>query len=277
MQRTDWKQLSASVRTAIEARTGRVYAASTAPAGKNSAIAALLETDAGQIFVKGLRTEDPRVVAQRREAAVSPYVSPLSPELLWHTEVDGWNLLGFRAAAGRHADYTPGSADLPKVVDLMRRLALLRCPDIPQLKRAESRWADYIDHADLALLRGDNLLHTDYALDNILIDGSHAWLIDWAWPTLGAAFIDPCCLIVRLIFAGHTPAQAESCVAETAAWQDASTHAIDVFASGLATMWTEIADADPTAWKQQMAASVRSWLSHRQDSRPSSYLVHGAQ
>jgi len=110
----------------------------------------------------------------------------------------------------------------------------------------------------------DTLLHTDYAPDNILIHGSHAWLIDWAWPALGAAFIDPCCLIVRLVFAGHTPAQAESCVAGTAAWQAAPANAVDVFAGGLATMWTEIADADPAPWQQQMAASARAWLSHQQ-------------
>jgi hypothetical protein len=266
MQRTDWEHLSASVRTAIEARTGQVHTARTATAGKNSAIAALLDTRDGQVFVKGLRTDDPRALAQRREAAVSRYVSPLSPELLWHTEVDGWNLLGFRAAAGRHADYSPGSADLPKVVDVMSRLALLWCPDMPQLKRAEKRWADYIDPADLPLLHGDTLLHTDYAPDNILIDGPDAWLIDWAWPTFGAAFIDPCCLIVRLIFAGHTPAQAESCVAPTAAWHNTPAQAINVFADGLTKMWTEIADAEPNPWKHEMAASARSWQSHRQAS-----------
>jgi len=156
------------------------------------------------------------------------------------------------------------SADIVKVVDVMRRLALLWCPDMPQLKRAENRWADYVDPADLPMLRGDTLLHTDYASDNILIDGSDASLIDWAWPTFGAAFIDPSCLIVRLVLAGHTPAQAEACVAETAAWQDAPTYAVDVFARGLTTMWAEIADADPTPWKRKMAASARSWLAHRQ-------------
>src|SRR5882724_797337 len=106
MQRTEWDQLTAPVRAAIERRTGTVRTARTASAGKNSAIAALLSTARGPVFLKGLRTEDPRVASQEREAAVSPYVSPLSPELLWQTEVDGWNLLGFRAAPGQHADYS---------------------------------------------------------------------------------------------------------------------------------------------------------------------------
>lgn len=263
MQRTDWEQLSSRTREAIEAQTGPVRGATTASAGQNSAIAALLQTDAGRVFVKGLPTEHPMAAAQRREMAVSPYVTPLSPELLWHTEADGWTLLGYRAATGNHADYTPGSPDLPKVIDVMRRLALIWCPALPQLKRAEKRWAAYMTPADLNLLRGDTLLHTDYAPDNVLIDGAEARLVDWAWPTLGAAFIDPCCLIIRLISAGHTAEQAEACVSTTAAWQDAPDHSINAFAQALAGMWNQIADADPTPWKQHMATAARSWQAHR--------------
>jgi len=263
MQRTDWDHLTAPVRAAIEHRTGTVRAARTAEAGKNSAIAILLSTADGPIFVKGLRTEDPRVASQEREAAVSRYVSPLSPELLWQTEVDGWNLLGFQAAPGRHADYAPGSPDLPKVVDTMQRLALLWCPDLPQLKRAERRWAAYVEPADLPLLRGDTLLHTDYSPDNVLIHGNAARLIDWAWPTLGAGFIDPSCLIVRLVFAGHTPEQAEACVSPASAWTSTPTRAVDVFASALARMWAQIAAADPNPWKNGMAEAARVWEAHR--------------
>jgi Phosphotransferase enzyme family len=260
MLRTDWDALAADVKAAVEAHTGPVHAARTAPAGKNSAIAALLNTARGPIFLKGLRTDDPRVASQEREAVVSAYVSPLAPQLLWQTEIDGWNLLGFQAAPGRRADYTPGSDDLPKVIDAMRRLATLWCPNLPQLKRAERRWAQHIDNtADLALLGGNTLLHTDYSPDNVLIDGPAARLIDWAWPTLGASFIDPGCLVVRLIFAGHTPPQAETYVAPLPAWTNAPKRGLDVLASALATMWTQIAQADPTPWKQQMARSARSW------------------
>jgi hypothetical protein len=263
VQRTHWEQLSSPTRQAIEAHTGPVRDAVTASAGQNSAIAALLDTDAGRVFVKGLRTEHPMAAAQRREMAVNPYVSPLSPQLLWHTEADGWTLLGYQAATGQHADYTPGSPDLPKVVDVMRRLASVWCPALPQLKRAEKRWAPYMEPTDLGLLHGDNLLHTDYAPDNVLIDGDQARLIDWAWPTIGAAFIDPSCLIVRLIFAGHTAAQAEACVAAAEAWQDAPARSVDAFAAALDKMWGEIASTDPSAWKRRMAAAARAWREHR--------------
>jgi hypothetical protein len=67
----------------------------------------------------------------------------------------------------------------------------------------------YLDQP--AQLAGDTLLHTDYNPENILItpDGT-ARLIDWAWPTCGAGWIDPCCLLIRLIAAGHTAHQAET-------------------------------------------------------------------
>jgi hypothetical protein len=47
-------------------------------------------------------------------------VLQVAPRLLWHVDADGWNVLSFEHVAGRHADYSPGSPDLPKVIDAMR-------------------------------------------------------------------------------------------------------------------------------------------------------------
>jgi hypothetical protein len=261
VRRTDWEHLPGEIRAAIVRHTGPITAARTASAGRNSALAALLETPTGTVFVKGLPADHP---AQVRETVINPYVGLVSPKLLWHAQVDGWRLLGFAHAPGRHANYTPGSTDLPKVVEAMRRLGQLPCPNLPQLQRAEQRWAEHIDHVpDRALLRGERLLHTDYSPDNLLVDGPVARLIDWAWPTRGAGFIDPACLIVRLVFAGHTPAQAEATVTPVPAWHAAPARAVNVFASALATMWTQIADHDPSQWKQQMADAALAWAMFR--------------
>jgi hypothetical protein len=262
--RIDWDELDMSARVAIEAHAGPVRGARTAREGKNSHVAAFLDTAGGSVFVKGLRKDHPGVVTQHREAAVNPYVRPVSPALLWQTETADWHLLGFEHAPGRHADLTPGSPDLPKVLDTMARLAHLPCPDIPPLKQAVQRWAAYVDDpADLALLDGDTLLHTDYNPYNVLVHDRAARLIDWAWPTRGAAFIDPACLIVRLVFAGHSPAQAEATVSDLPAWKNASSRAIDVYATAITRMWTEIAHADPTPWKRQTMAAAHAWHTHR--------------
>ena len=50
-------------------------------------------------------------------------------------------LLAFDNLAGaRHADYTPGSADLPAFVQVLGRLQQIPCHSL-QVKQAEQRWA----------------------------------------------------------------------------------------------------------------------------------------
>jgi hypothetical protein len=194
VQHTDWNDLSQAVRDLVEARTGPVRAARTVPAGLNSQLAAVLDTENGPLFIKGLRTDHPGVVRQRREAMINPYVLALTPQLRWQAEGAGWNLLAFAyIPSARHADYAPGSADLPAVVQVINRLQSIRCPDLP-VKRAEQRWAAYVDDdTDLGLLAGTALLHTDFNPLNVLMTADAAWIIDWAWPTRGAAFIDRDC------------------------------------------------------------------------------------
>jgi len=266
--RIAWEHLPASVRHAVEALIGPVVSATTVGDGQNSAIATILQTRQGRVFVKGLRTDHRGVVTQQREAAINPHVRAVSPELRWRIEIAGWDLLCFHHVDGRGADYRPGSPDLPHLVAAMRRLAELPCPDLPSVyfRRAEQRWADAIsDPAAREVLAGNAILHTDYNPANILItsDG-HAEIIDWAWPTKGAAWIDPACLIPRLIACGHSPASAEDVARECPAWEDADPAAIDLFASALTRLWSEISQDQPgEQWKRALAVSAQQWHEHR--------------
>jgi hypothetical protein len=138
VQRTDWNDLSQAVRDLIEAHTGPVWAARTVPAGLNAQFAAVLDTENGPLFTKGLRTDHPGVARQGREAMINPHVLSLTPQLRWQVEGAGWNLLAFAYIPGaRHADYSPGSADLPTVVQVINRLQPIRCLDLP-VKRPSS-------------------------------------------------------------------------------------------------------------------------------------------
>ncbi len=271
MQRVHWGDLPAGVRTVIESRTGPVLEATTASEGHNSEVAAVLGTPAGRVFIKGLRTDHPRAWTQQREAMVNPYVLEVTPRLLWHVETGGWNVLGFEHVAGRYADYSPGSADLPMVVEAMRLLGQIQCPDHLPVKRSEQRWAGYVkDPSALGLLSGGSLLHTDYNPLNIIIDDA-ARMVDWAWPTRGAAWIDPACLVVRLIAAGHGPGDAEAWAARVPAWDAASERAVDTFAVASFRMWDEIARNDPQPWKARMQAGVRDWVAYRRRMRASAH------
>lgn len=259
MSRTHWEDLSEGIHSAIQAQTGAVLRVHPVPEGLNSEIAAVLHTSTGKVFIKGLRSDHPRVWTQQMEAMINPYVVRVAPRLLWHIETDGWNVLGFEHIEGRHADYLPGSDDIPKVVEAIRLLGEVRCPDLP-MKRAEQRWAPYMD--DASALRGNSLLHTDFNPLNVLINDA-ACIIDWAWPTRGAAWIDPACFILRLMAAGHTPREADSWAQQASSWSPTPEKDIDAFAAASARVWGEIAQADSQPWKLRLAAVAEQWRRYR--------------
>ena len=80
------------------------------------------------------------------------------------------------------------------------------------------------------LLDGDALLHTDFNPLNILLGPARTWIIDWAWPTRGAAFIDAACFLIRAMAAGHRASQAEALAAPYQAGSMPRPAAIGVFA-----------------------------------------------
>ena len=171
--------------------TGPITAVRIATAGQNSPLAAFIDTNDGRVFAKGRPSDHRRVVTQTREAAIAPFVSDISPALLWHFDEAGWNVLGYQYAPGRHADYTPGSPDLDRLVQLMSALSKIKVPDGHRpFKRADDRWKPYLDDPEsAAVFAGPVLTHSDWTPDNVLISAHRAWLIDWAWPTLGAGWI----------------------------------------------------------------------------------------
>jgi hypothetical protein len=265
-QRIAGEDLPGRLKDAVATRTGPIRGARTMTAGQNSPLAAVVHTADGRIFVKGLPSGHRKVMTQDREAAVAPLVTVISPALLWHFDEAGWNVLGYQYAPGRHADYSPGSADLGQLVELMTALGSIEVPADPgPFKRAEDRWKSYVDDpGDAAIFAGPTLAHTDWAPDNVLIAPGRAWLIDWAWPTLGAAWIDPACWLLRLMAAGgHTPAAAERHAARLPAFAGADPAHVSLFARASARLWQDIAQASGTVWTRSMAQAAQDWTAHR--------------
>jgi hypothetical protein len=261
VDRIHWTDLPAAARAAVEAHTGPVLSADTAQAGVNSGIAATVRTAKTVLFVKGVPADHPQVRTQHREAAINPYLPPASPRMLWHIQAGDWDLIGYQRLTGRHADYTPGSPDLPLVAHAVAELQATPCPDI-ELKRAEQRWSTYAGSSDVSVLAGNTLLHTDLAPHNMLIS-DRAHVIDWAWPTRGAAWIDPAVLILRLMEAGHSAAGADAWArASFASWASAPPAAVTVFADASAAAWDEIARNDPQGWKKNMARHAHDWVTY---------------
>ncbi len=264
-KRIQWADLPTPLKAAIEERTGPITAGRAATGGQNSPLAAVIDTRDGKIFVKGLPADHPRVITQEREAAAAPLVSRISPALLWHFDEEGWNVLGFEHIPGRAADYSPGSPDLDLVVSLIEELSRVQVPADPgPLKRAEDRWKTYTDDpADALTLAGGSLAHTDWMPDNILIADGRAWLVDWAWPTLAAAWIDPASWLLRIMARGHTAAEAEAHAARLPAYAAADPAHIDIFVRANVRMWNEIEQTNGRPWAKIMAHTARTWAQHR--------------
>jgi hypothetical protein len=252
MLRRHFHDLPAEARQAIADKAGPVHAARTADGGLNSGIAAFIDTDHGTVFVKGIPTDHPQVPAQRREAAVNPHLPRACPRLHWHIETAGWDLLGYEVLQGRHADYAPGSPDLTLVAAAIEELQEITAPADIAIKAAEQRWAVYAPPGTADLFAGDTLLHTDLAPHNVLVD-DRAHIIDWAWPTRGAAWIDPAALILRLLEAGHSPVSADGFARQFPSWRSAPAQAVQAFAAANVAAWAEIARADAAPWKEAMA------------------------
>jgi hypothetical protein len=260
--RTHWHDLPDTVRTGIQARTGPVADAASASAGRNSEVAAILDTPDGKVFVKGTRADHPQALTQRREAEINPHVQPVAPRLLWHLETGGWDLLGFEHINGRPVDLAPGSGDLPDIAAALTAVTNMPCPTVP-LKRIEQRWTGYANPAALALLAGDTLLHTDLHPDNMLTNGRKVYFVDWAWPTLGAAWVDTAILALWLISTGHSVDQAELWARRSPTWHTVSPQALDTFTQANTRLWDQIATADPQPWKRRLADVAHQWSQHR--------------
>lgn len=254
-ERSQWEE----VRELIEPFAGPVVSASRVDDGFNSQIAVVIN---GRYFVKGLRQDHPWIWTQRREKEVNPYIRHLSAGLEWSAESDTWNLLGFRYIAGRKADYRAGSPDLTMIAKMITQLP--KAPPGLDLKLAEQRWAAYSDRA--SLFAGDHLSHTDWSPGNVLISAS-ARLVDWAWPTRGAAWIDPACWIVWLIACGHSPAEAEDHASLVPAFGHAPEQAVTAFAAAQAAMWAEIGGDAPHPNLATAAADWHGYRSSRQEGR----------
>jgi hypothetical protein len=262
--RITYYELPPQARAAIEKVTGSVESAISAGGGLNSAVAARLRTATGDQFCKALPADHRWVWTQRREAGIAPHLYGLAPVLIARLEVDGWDIVLFEALNGRHADYSPGSPDLPAVVTLLEAIAARPCPPI-ELRDAGERLRNYVsDPADLRYFAGSALLHTDLNNANIIVDTGGARIVDWGWATRGAAWLDPAYWALWLISAGHHPAAAEQWAGKLTTWCTASDAGLRAFTEAQAALWTEISGRDPNdPWFSRLADASQRWLAYR--------------
>jgi hypothetical protein len=267
MARCDWSDLPADVREAVQEHTGVVSRAVPAKTGEHSDIAAALHTPSGRVFVKGARTctEGPDLWSLRREALINPHVTQYAPRLLWEVEAGGWLMLGFEYVEARHADYTPGSADLPVLAKIVDAFQSMPCPDVVT-RRVETHWADFTD--DVSPMAGTSMLHMDLNPANLLFTSDdRVYVIDWGFARRGAAWVELATLIQWLTINGHSPQQAEEWVGQFPAWRAVVPAVLDLFADANAARWRSLTADDPPSWAVTLAEHTQSWAEYRQPRR----------
>jgi hypothetical protein len=246
----------------IETRTGPILEAARTPRGYTSDYTGIIRAASGRVFVKAGRDPGRLTTSLEREAAINPAIQHISPPLQWQARANGWHALGFQYAPGTHASFKPGSPDLPAVTRAIDRITATALPPAAH-DWGESRYDRYAP-GTAGLFAGNTLLHGDINPDNLLVrpDGNIT-IVDWSWPTHGAAFIDPACLAVQLIAAGHAPAHAENWAAQCTAWRDADPAAIDAFAAATVRMYQRFEQLDPEPWRKAMTTAATTWAEHR--------------
>lgn len=229
--RVEWGELPEAVRESVVRLTGAVVGVESVAAGITCHVAAVLTDSAGvRTFVKGVRgTDVAGCRGQECEAAVNPGVLGVGPLLRWRCAAGGWELLGFEAVAGRHADVGPESRDLALVADTLRVARWCRVPDGVGLPSLAERYAERLRPGDAGLLSGGVLLHTDTNPHNVLVSGRRGWLVDWALAATGPAWVDMLQTAVYMV-AFETPVRAaRAWLAGFPEWADADPRAVDAY------------------------------------------------
>lgn len=254
--RLTFDDLPRKTRNAVHEQVGGVRGFSPAARGNHAAFAGTVRGGAGLVFVKGAPLSDIREAGfMRREASVLRHVWPLGPALLWTVEAGRWFLIGMEHIAGYHPSYEPGSVDLDLVAAAVDECAGLLGPR--ELKDYAIRF-DRLG-ADSRTVAGASLIHADLNPHNVLIQDGMPRVVDWAFATRGAWWLEGALLLPWLMQNGHTPARAEQWAAEKIPGFAAAAP-LDEFTHLLTVLWREHV---PTTWGRRYAATVRAWHSWR--------------
>lgn len=97
-----------------------------------------------------------------------------------------------------------------------------------------------------------------------MVGQGQAWLVDWAWATRGAPWLDAGYWVVWLIAeGGHTPEIAEQWASRIPAFRAAPEGGLNAFAVANESVWTEIAEQSPDPWTHSVHTAAKAWASYR--------------
>jgi hypothetical protein len=254
--RREWAALPEAVVTEIAEHVGGIIDVRPALTGNHAEIASSVVGTSGMVFVKAATTRL-SVQTLRYELAATGAVDRFPPAILWHFERDGWLVVGAELLDGPHLDLSPGSPDL----DLLQvTLKALQGRPVPP-----GTWFTPPGRLGFALpeMQGRTLVHSDLNPTNLIVTANGVRVVDWAWTTEAAEWVELALLVQWLIGSGHSPAQAEEWLGQFPAWTSVGRDALDAFAAMNAAKWQVKAEQSADGWVHDLASWTCAWAKHR--------------
>ena len=259
--RKDWTALPDAVASGIAERAGgtRVTPAS---GGDHAEIAATVAGPDGKVFVKAACSELGQRSLRYEVAATLAVDLPYRPRIHWQFETDGWLVAGFEHLDGRHADLAPGSQDLGLLAAALEDLA--RTP-----AACGQQWFTPAGRLGFShpAMNGGTLVHSDLNPTNLIMTGTGLRIVDWAYATKAAPWVELALIPQWLIGSGHAPEQAERWLTALSAWSTTGPATLDYFAFRNAEKWSSKAQSSTAAWVHDLAEWTKRWAAYRQDLR----------
>ncbi|HKE50498.1 MAG TPA: aminoglycoside phosphotransferase family protein [Actinomycetes bacterium] len=305
--RIRWTELPESVRAWVESTLGApVDSAVNQVGGFSPGVAARLTTaDGSRAFLKavGVELNPDSVGLHRRElAAMSALPAmPQAPALVAGYDSGDWVGLLMEDIPGRKPALPWIRSELRQVLDTVAdvsdQLTPSPWPDAPvtvdYLTRAFVHWRTLAAEppsdldpfwlarlGELAVLeqdaaqvvRGDSLIHLDVRADNVLLtERDGAVLVDWAWASTGAPWVDVVLLLLNVALYGpHSVAELDEIVADHPLSRDIDPWLITLVVLGMTGLLESRSRDEPPpglptirAWQRHAARGAGRWLRHR--------------
>ncbi|NJP31880.1 phosphotransferase [Micromonospora thermarum] len=254
--RSDWTALPETVTAEIAERVGGIIDVCPAPRGNHAEIASTVTGSTGKVFVKAASSEL-SVRSLRYELAATSSVDWYPPDVLWHFESDGWLVVGVEHLDGPHPDLSPGGAGLDLLAVTLKGLQETPAP--------EGTWFTPASRLGFTIpaMEGRMFVHSDLNPANLIVTGRGLRIVDWAWATEAAPWVELALLIQWLIGCGHTPQQAEAWMAQFPAWAGTPSGVLDEFASRNAEKWSAKSQQSAQGWMHDLALWTGQWASYR--------------
>ncbi|WP_194820982.1 phosphotransferase [Micromonospora sp. S-DT3-3-22] len=254
--RSDWAALPERVGMAVADRVGGIVGVYPAPCGDHAEIASTVIGSTGTVFVKAA-SSGPGVRSLRYELAVTKAIDRYPPAVFWDFESDGWLVVGAEHLDGSHPDLSPGSPDLDTLAETLEGLQETAAPDMRLFGPAGR-----LSFAHPAM-DGDALVHSDLNPANLILTPQGLRIVDWAYATKAAPWVELALLTQWLIGNGHTPAQAEDWLSQFPTWSGTDPEVLDDFAARNAAKWANKSRQSTESWVHDLALWTYEWAAYR--------------